>query len=94
MSESKNHKKMFPEIFKDKNGYYSMREVATALFVVIVTAGWIAQQFFGLEFPEYMFYGFTSLIAAGCFGYSLERKQQFTKKENEENIKNFENDNS
>jgi len=79
--------KLLFEILKDKNGYYSMREVATALFVLIVTIGWIAQQFFGFEFPEYMFYGFTSLIAAGCFGYSLERKQKFTDKNvNQENF--------
>jgi hypothetical protein len=84
-TKKKENKKMFPEIFKDKNGYYSLRELVTALFVVIVFIGWIGQQFFGLVFPEYMFYGFISLIAAGCFGYSIERKQKFP---NNNNLKN------
>lgn len=87
MNAKKDKQKMFPEILKDKNGYYSLREVVTALFVLIVFVGWIGQQFFGLVFPEYMFYGFISLIAAGCFGYSIERKEKFP---NNNNFKNSE----
>lgn len=67
---------MIKEIFKDKNGFFNMRELTTALMVVMVTAGWIGQQFFGFNLPEYMFFGFISLIASGCFGYSIEKKQR------------------
>jgi hypothetical protein len=35
---------------------------------------WVAQQFFGLHIPEFMFYSFMSMIGASAFGYSLERK--------------------
>ena len=35
-----------------------------------------AQQFFGKNIPEFMFYSFISLVAASCFGYSLERATQ------------------
>lgn len=62
------------EIFKDKNGFYSMREMVTALFVVITVISWISTQFFGIAVPEYMFYSFISIIGAGCFGYSIEKK--------------------
>lgn len=67
---------MIKEIFKDKNGFFNMRELTTALMVLMVTAGWIGQQFFGFVLPEYMFFGFISLVAAGCFGYSIEKKQR------------------
>ena len=40
-----------------------------------------AQQFFGKNIPEFMFYSFISLIAAGCFGYSIEKKA-FNKDDN------------
>ena len=64
------------DLFKDKNGCYSLREVAIALLLLAMMSSWIAQQFFGKAVPEFMFYAFASLIAAGCFGYSLERKTQ------------------
>ena len=62
------------EIFKDKNGFYSMRELVTALFVVITVISWVSTQFFGIPVPEYMFYSFISIIGAGCFGYTFEKK--------------------
>lgn len=65
----------FWEILKDKNGYYNLREVVGAICVTVILVGWVSQQFLGFEFPEYMFYGFVSMIASSCFGYSIERKQ-------------------
>ena len=68
-------KKSF-DILRDKNGYFSLRESVTALFVVVMVVAWVAQQFFNTPIPEFMFYAFASLVGAGCFGYSLERKQK------------------
>lgn len=62
------------QLLKDKNGNHSVREVATALFVLVLLVSWIAAQFFDQQMPEYMFYAFVSLVGAGCFGYSIERK--------------------
>lgn len=64
----------FKQILRDKNGCFSLREVIIALLVFIMLVSWIAQQFFGKAVPEFMFYSFTSLVAAGCFGYSIEKK--------------------
>lgn len=66
------------QIFKDKEGCYNLRELVTMIFVVITSIAWIAQQFFGMAVPEYMFYSFVSIIGAGCFGYSIERKARLT----------------
>lgn len=62
------------QILKDKEGCYNLRELVTMIFVVIVIISWVAQQFFGMAVPEYMFYSFVSIIGAGCFGYSIEKK--------------------
>jgi hypothetical protein len=62
------------QLFKDKNGSYSLREVVIGLLIVALMVSWIATQFFDKHVPEFMFYSFTSLIAAGCFGYSFEKK--------------------
>lgn len=67
-------KKFLLEVLRDKNGSFSLRELTIALLLLIVLTSWIAQQFFGKAVPEFMFYSFISLVAAGCFGYSLERK--------------------
>ena len=67
-------KNFIHQLFKDKNETFSLREVAIALFILVLIASWIAKQFFSLDVPEFMFYSFTSLVGAGCFGYSLERK--------------------
>jgi hypothetical protein len=62
------------QLLKDKNGDFSLRETVIAILVFIIIVSWAAQQFFGKAVPEFMFYSFTSLVAAGCFGYSLEKK--------------------
>lgn len=67
-------KKFILDILRDKNGSFSLREVVIAIIITVVVASWIAQQFFSKPIPEFMFYSFVSLIAAGCFGYSIERK--------------------
>ncbi len=69
--ESKN---FFRQLIQDKDGNYSLREIVILLFVIVVIISWIAEQFFGIKAPEYMFYAFVSLVGAGCFGYSIERK--------------------
>lgn len=67
-------KNFIKDILRDKNGGFSLREVIIAIIVFIILISWIAQQFFGKAIPEFMFYSFISLIAAGCFGYSIEKK--------------------
>lgn len=64
----------FQQLFKDKDGNFSLRELVIALFILVIIVSWIAQQFFKLNVPEFMFYSFVSLVGAGCFGYSIERK--------------------
>lgn len=67
-------KKFIQEILRDKNGDFSLRELVIAILILIVVVSWIAQQFFSKAIPEFMFYSFISLIAAGCFGYSIEKR--------------------
>lgn len=62
------------QILKDKDGNYALRETVTMIFVFVTLISWLAQQFFAVAVPEYMFYSFVSIIGAGCFGYSIERK--------------------
>ena len=62
------------ELLKDKTNGYSLREVIIALCMLLVIASWVAQLLFNVATPEYMFYSIVSLIAAGCFGYSIERR--------------------
>jgi hypothetical protein len=62
------------ELLKDKTNGYSLREVIIAICMLLVVASWVAQLVFNISTPEYMFYAIVSLIAAGCFGYSIERK--------------------
>ena len=68
------------QLLKDKNGNHSLREVATAIFVLVLLVSWVAEQFFDKQMPEYMFYAFVSLVGAGCFGYSIERKTNINDK--------------
>jgi hypothetical protein len=77
-------KEFLQQIVQDKNHQYSLREVVILLFVLCLISSWIAQQFLHLPVPEFMFYGFTSLIAAGCFGYSIEKKS--TNNNNQNNL--------
>ncbi len=67
------------QLFKDKNNCYSMREIATFLLLLAMLTSWLAKQFFHKEVPEFMFWSFASLIGAGCFGYSIEKKTVFDK---------------
>lgn len=67
-------KKVIRQAFSDKNGNISLRETVTGLFVLITLISWVGKQFFGFDVPEYMFFSFISLIGAGGFGYSIERK--------------------
>lgn len=62
------------DLLKDKTNGYSLREVVIAICMLLVVASWVAQLVFDIATPEYMFYSIVSLIAAGCFGYSIERK--------------------
>jgi hypothetical protein len=67
-------KNFLKQLLKDKNGSFSLREMAVALFILVVIISWIAKQFFKYDVPEFMFYSFVSLVGAGCFGYSIEKK--------------------
>lgn len=62
------------EIFKDKDGRYSFRELAVAILLIMLIISWVADQFFNKPIQEYMFFSIVSLIGAGCFSYSMERK--------------------
>lgn len=70
-------RQFFQQLFKDKNENFSLRELAIALFILVVIISWIAKQFFHFDVPEFMFYSFVSLVGAGCFGYSIEKKSNF-----------------
>lgn len=67
-------KQFIQQLFKDKLDNYSMREVVIAVLLIALLVSWIAKQFWSKDVPEFMFYTFGSLIAAGCFGYTLEKK--------------------
>lgn len=62
------------ELMKDKTNGYSLREVVIAICLLLLVSSWIAQLVFSISTPEYMIYSLVSLIAAGCFGYSIEKK--------------------
>ena len=67
-------KQLIQQILRDKLGSYSMREVVIGVLLLALIVSWIAKQFFGRDVPEFMFYTFGSLIAAGCFGYTFEKQ--------------------
>lgn len=67
-------KQFIQQLLRDKLGSYSMREMVIGVLLMVLIISWIAQQFFGKNIPEFMFYTFGSLIAAGCFGYTFEKK--------------------
>ena len=67
-------KNFLQQLLKDKNGSFSLRELAIALFILVIIISWLAKQFFKFDVPEFMFYSFVSLVGAGCFGYSIEKK--------------------
>jgi choline-glycine betaine transporter len=74
------------QLMKDKDGNYCLREAVTLVFVAVTLISWIAQQFFGISVPEYMFYSFVSIIGAGCFGYSIEKKAKPYTNENKNEV--------
>jgi hypothetical protein len=76
-------KNFIKQILQDKNGSFSLRELTIAILLLIITVSWVAQQFFEKNIPEFMFYSFISLVAAGCFGYSLEKKSFTSSNQNE-----------
>ena len=73
-------KDFFKNILKDKTGSYSIRELVIAVSMVLVVISWLTQLIFDIATPEYMFYSIVSLIATGCFGYSIEKKPTDTTK--------------
>jgi hypothetical protein len=74
-----NFKNIIHQLLKDKDGNFSLREVITIIYVLMSIVSWVAQQFFGAHIPEFMFYSFISMIGAGTFGYSLEKRSRFAK---------------
>jgi hypothetical protein len=67
-------KQFIRQILRDKDDNYSLREFVIIILLLALLAGWIGQQFFGKHIPDAMFYTFASLVAAGCFGYSIEKR--------------------
>ncbi|NLR58839.1 hypothetical protein HGH93_12050 [Chitinophaga polysaccharea] len=68
-------KQFLSALMQDKNGQYSLRELAVCILLIALLVAWIAQQFYNKAIPESMFFTLASLVAAGCFGYSMERRQ-------------------
>jgi hypothetical protein len=62
------------QLFQDKDGRFSLRETVIAVLLFALIISWAGKQFFNKDIPEFMFYAFSSLIGAGCFSYSIERK--------------------
>lgn len=69
-------KQIIHQLLQDKDGNFSLREVLSLTYVLLTIIAWIAQQFFGRNIPEFMFYSFISMIGAAAFGYSLERQSE------------------
>lgn len=67
-------KQVIQQLLQDKSGSYSMREAVIGLLLIALIVSWVAHQFFNRAVPDFIFYTFSSLIAAGCFGYSFEKK--------------------
>jgi uncharacterized membrane protein YfcA len=59
--------------FLDKQQNPSGRELTIFLFVLMVVASWIGEQFFGKHIPEFMFISLVSLVAAGIGLYTFEK---------------------
>ena len=67
-------KEFLKNLLKDKTGSDSLREVVIAISMLLIITSWVAQLVFKISTPEFMFYSVVSLIATGCFGYSIEKK--------------------
>ena len=74
--------------FKDKRQSPSGREATVLIFVCVVIASWIGEQFFDKHVPEFMFLGFIGVITAGIGLYTVEKPIN----ENEKNNTNTPND--
>ena len=66
-------KAIFHQLLKDKDGIFLFGN-CNLIYVILSIISWVAQQFFDIPVSEFMFYGFLSMIGAGTFGYSLEKK--------------------
>jgi hypothetical protein len=55
--------KFFSDLLK-VNDRYSFKRVLIALFVMVILISWIAQQFFFIRIPEYMFHLLVDLLKA------------------------------
>ena len=62
--------------FSDKQQNPSGRELTVFLFVLMVVASWIGEQFFGKHIPQWMFIAFISLITAGIGLYTIEKPKE------------------
>ena len=78
--------------FKDKRQSPSGREATVLIFVCVVIASWIGEQFYDKHVPEFMFLGFIGVITAGIGLYTVEKPINENDKNNP-NKTNDENDN-
>ena len=78
--------------FKDKRQSPSGREATVLIFVCVVIASWIGEQFFDKHVPEFMFLGFIGVITAGIGLYTVEKPINESEKNNI-NTPNDENNN-
>lgn len=62
--------------FKDKRQNPSGRELTIFVFVLMVIASWIGEQFFDKHIPQWMFVALISLIAAGIGLYTFEKPKE------------------
>jgi hypothetical protein len=67
------NEKLSSTTFKRKNGSFSLRELAIALFILVIIVSWIAKQFSNMTYLSSCFTR-SCLVGAGCFGYSIEKK--------------------
>ncbi|HTA61519.1 MAG TPA: hypothetical protein VK835_03655 [Bacteroidia bacterium] len=78
--------------FKDKRQSPSGREATVLIFVCVVIASWIGEQFYDKHVPEFMFLGFIGVITAGIGLYTVEKPINEREKNNT-NTTNDENNN-
>ena len=76
---------------RDKRQSPSGREATVLIFVCVVIASWIGEQFFDKHVPEFMFLGFIGVITAGIGLYTVEKPINENEKNNTDTT-NDEND--
>lgn len=54
--------KLLKDLMRDKDGKYSIRKILIVLLAAATIISWIAQQFFDIQIPEYMFKELVSLL--------------------------------